>query len=468
MSDSLIYFGDSVKALDENGKVGGYLVRFSTKGRKDLDGEYFTADTYFGPRDGDGADTVFHHGLPLPVKTAGVAIETIEEIQSLSERIFAPVKTKKDAVGIWAETVLNLADAYEAKVYELVKKKKLGWSSGAVSHLVRKEKDGKLKRWIIGEASLTPTPAEPMNRAVTVKSIDTLKLVNLEDERPELETANIPEKPGSLAAKLNQLIDDRVDDGHTKAAIIERMAREAGIVVNAVDAILDGIAPPTDARLKAFSRVLDVSFEALKAYQRRDHSQSIKGMFEEALAEQTPSRWELESTYCRIIKKLANAAAAAQLAGITFDLSAKVKEATDEYTALLGQHALVQIESWMEAGGNDDFYLKAIIDTAASVKALAGADLDTHSQLAVSALRDILGRFRGAHENRVKAGRVLSEKNRNRVSTLMGDLQTIITEMQALLDDSTPKATDAEQRAAMTKTLRLKWQARQLGATSNG
>jgi hypothetical protein len=172
---SQIYFGDALKAIDDNGRIGGYLVRFGTK---DLSGEYFTSRTYLGARDGDGVDTLFHHGQPLPVKS-GVSAALQKELAALRNYVFAPVKTRRDAIGIWAETVLNMADEYEKAVFGLVKANKLGWSSGAIGHLVTKSSDGQIVRWLIGEASITPCPCEPLNRAVAIDAIGTVKFIPL-------------------------------------------------------------------------------------------------------------------------------------------------------------------------------------------------------------------------------------------------------------------------------------------------
>ena len=43
-----IYFGGEVKALDDNGKVGGYLIRYGTDDDPDLTGDYFSKNTDFG------------------------------------------------------------------------------------------------------------------------------------------------------------------------------------------------------------------------------------------------------------------------------------------------------------------------------------------------------------------------------------------------------------------------------------
>lgn len=161
----LTFTGDTLKSLGD-GRVGGYLVRFTDANTKDLSGEYFTDKTYYGARDGDGIDCLFHHSQPI----AGIDA-------SYTDHIFAPIKTRRDAVGIFGETVLNMADEYERKVAELVDAGKLGWSSGAASHTCRKSADGEILRWILAEGSLTPSPCDSANHG----GIRPLKSLAIED-----------------------------------------------------------------------------------------------------------------------------------------------------------------------------------------------------------------------------------------------------------------------------------------------
>lgn len=143
--------GGAVKALGD-GRVGGPLITF---GGVDLEGTYFEADTYFGPADGDGCDCYFHHAIPVRAELAHLAAKPIGN----------RLKISRSEAGLFAETVLNMADEYEAAIYELAAAGKLGWSSGSAGHLVRVAGDGKISAWPIIEGSLTPSPAEPRNRA---------------------------------------------------------------------------------------------------------------------------------------------------------------------------------------------------------------------------------------------------------------------------------------------------------------
>ena len=159
-SETYVCIGDAVKSLGD-GKIGGYLVRFSTEEDPDLTGDFFTKSTYFGPRNGDGVDMLFHHGIPLK-----------SGLEGLADYLFKPVKAMKDEVGIWVEAVLDARNEYEKAVLDLAVSGKLGWSSGTAKHLIRKDERGEIRRWPIIEASLTPTPAEPRNGASAIKSLE--------------------------------------------------------------------------------------------------------------------------------------------------------------------------------------------------------------------------------------------------------------------------------------------------------
>lgn len=160
---SLLSWGDEVKAL-EGGRVRGYLVRFGNENEPDLSTarDWFHAKTYFGARSGDGVDTTLNHGIPL---VSDGDPKTVRIFENAAAHILPPVKTSRDEIGLIAETVLNLADEYDAMVYDLASKGKLRWSSGAVGHLVKRTPmangTNRVDQWVIGEAALTPTPAEP-------------------------------------------------------------------------------------------------------------------------------------------------------------------------------------------------------------------------------------------------------------------------------------------------------------------
>jgi hypothetical protein len=151
----------SIEVKNEVAKVGSYAIRFSEASEKDLNDEFFTAKTDFGPRDGDGVATMFNHGLPIA-----------EGLEHLAYKTFAPVHAVKDDIGIFIEANLNLSDRYEKAILELVNQGKLKWSSGTSYHLARKSAEGEILRWHPIEFSYTPIPAEPRLPAISpLKSI---------------------------------------------------------------------------------------------------------------------------------------------------------------------------------------------------------------------------------------------------------------------------------------------------------
>jgi len=156
--DTLVYFGDAVKALG-SGKVGGYLVRWGQPGDVDLTGDYFTPDTDLGVEIGANLPVYYEHGYDPVIKSRKIGKGTI---------------LKTDDVGLWFEGQLELRDEYEQKIYKLAEAGKLGWSSQAAGSLVSKSAGAggtKIETWPLAEATLTKSPAEHRNSAIPIKSI---------------------------------------------------------------------------------------------------------------------------------------------------------------------------------------------------------------------------------------------------------------------------------------------------------
>lgn len=157
--ESVVVMGDAVKSLDAEGRVGGYLVRFTDENEPDLAGDFFDAKTDFGPH--RQSIVLYHHGLDkaLGIKSLGGHDLTAE--------------LRIDDVGVWIEAQLDLRDEYENAIYHrLVKTGKAGWSSGTAHHLVKRTLVGgkayHIDTWPLGlDASITPQPAAgPKHTAV--------------------------------------------------------------------------------------------------------------------------------------------------------------------------------------------------------------------------------------------------------------------------------------------------------------
>jgi phage head maturation protease len=234
MMQTLVSFGDAIKA-DDNGLVRGYLVRF---GGADLEGDYFTKNTDFGRPMAPGVrvpmNLYYHHGQDKTVGKSRIGLGFIT----------------MDDKGLWYESQVGMADQYQKMIQELAKSGKLGYSSGATGHMVERKKmsDGRyeITRWPIGEASLTPTPAEPMNMVKSLKDM----YGDMEDDGME-EELMIPVAPGEDVATFvervyGDLAAEMVHEGIE--ALYDRLcagmmaALDAGLGRGHIDAIIDAFA----------------------------------------------------------------------------------------------------------------------------------------------------------------------------------------------------------------------------------
>jgi hypothetical protein len=172
-----------------------------------------------------------------------------------------------------------------------------------------------------------------------------------------------------------------------------------------------------------------------------------KGMLAEEMAQTTPSFWEVESAYCRVIRKIAQTAKDAAITDVTIDWRAKITDATSEFASELGPMAIAQVEEFLDSS-DDEFYLKGISESE-SFESFESAE---------SAIKKFAQKMRSNHDNRVKEGRMLSTPNRSTVQGWRDSLAGIVTELDTLLAASEPKpkekAIDVE--ALRTQHMRIR------------
>jgi phage head maturation protease len=260
MMQTLVNFGSAIKA-DDSGRVRGYLVRF---GGQDLEGDYFTKETDFGRpmKSGDRVpmNLYYHHGQDRTIGKSRIGTGYIT----------------MDEKGLWYEAQVEMADEYQKMIADLAKSGKLGYSSGATGHMVERKKsaDGRyeITRWPIGEASLTPTPAEPMNMVKSLKDM----YGEMDGEGMEEEEMIIPVAPGEDVATFVESVYGDLDKEMVHEgleALYERLcagvtaAYDSGLGSGHVDAIIDAFA---NRAKELNSKVKDPVAEA----------QSLKAMLE--------------------------------------------------------------------------------------------------------------------------------------------------------------------------------------------
>lgn len=169
-----------------------------------------------------------------------------------------------------------------------------------------------------------------------------------------------------------------------------------------------------------------------------------KGMLADELAQTTPSTWEIESAFRRIIRKIAETAKNAPSIGeSSFDWRAKVSEAVSEYGPTMQPLIIAQIEEFL-SGSDDEFYLK---DRSVSGSFESFEDV-------VSALEKQTEKMQRNHEARVKEGRILSTSNRAKVQAAYDALGELLTASEPV-----PKEKSVNVIALRTQSQRLRSQA---------
>jgi HK97 family phage major capsid protein len=170
----LAAWGGEIKAL-AGGHLGGHLVRFGDPEHTDASRQkdFFTPRTDFGMKRGESINSpvYLNHRLPLKTRSGGKV--------AVREKIGDATLTLDDE-GVLIDAILYNRERYEKALPAL------GWSSGTAQHLVdrRPVKDAnEILTWPLGlDASITPTPAEPLNSVIPLKSIgDLLPVIDLDD-----------------------------------------------------------------------------------------------------------------------------------------------------------------------------------------------------------------------------------------------------------------------------------------------
>ncbi len=146
LEETLVSSGSGLKAVGD-GWVEGYLVVWSPNKQRDLGGDYFDDKTDLGWEGRESRTALYHHGLDhtMGKKSLGSGWEFV----------------RRDDVGLWVRTQLDMRDRYESAIYKLCEMGKMGLSSGTASHMIVREDDGRMARWPIVEGSFTPAPMEP-------------------------------------------------------------------------------------------------------------------------------------------------------------------------------------------------------------------------------------------------------------------------------------------------------------------
>ena len=148
---------DNVKAklTIEDNVIKGYAVVFDSV---DLQGEKFTKNTFLGVENDSKTILMYNHGLDETLKRVPIGNTIKYEFDDYGLKFEAELKALNP--NLWKELQIEDNQKYLEAIKDMIKGGFLGVSTGAVGHSVIKS-NKEIKQWLIGELSLTPTPAEP-------------------------------------------------------------------------------------------------------------------------------------------------------------------------------------------------------------------------------------------------------------------------------------------------------------------
>ncbi len=161
-TDTLISYGSEIKNLEETSdcwRFGGWLVVFGSHDASRFK-DKFTAQTDFDIEDGERRGLYYNHGLDGTIKRTKLG----------DCRVYVK------AAGVWIEGQIRKRSDYLKSHAEKIAAniESFGLSSGAPAHLVeRKAVPGghEILLWPLAEASITPTPAEPLTGCFSLKAL---------------------------------------------------------------------------------------------------------------------------------------------------------------------------------------------------------------------------------------------------------------------------------------------------------
>jgi HK97 family phage major capsid protein len=214
-----------IKSLtDDTATVAGYGVIY---GGADLEGESFSPQTDFMLDLAPTKLVLYDHSLGEVKHVIGKT--------SLVE---------PDEFGLWIEAELDRHKSYVDMVLQLVERGALGWSSGSVGHLTRR--NGKsITQWPIVELSLTPTPAEP--RTLGVELIKSLAAVDASYQAllPETDRSSVvqSEEPVTVAVTITKSISQETNPMADEETTVVETPPEVDVTALVKSTVTEAFAP---------------------------------------------------------------------------------------------------------------------------------------------------------------------------------------------------------------------------------
>jgi phage head maturation protease len=216
---------DNVKAkltINDN-IIKGYAIVFDSV---DLQNEYFTKSTFLGVEENSKTILMYNHGLDETLKRVPIGITTKYLIDDYGLSFEAEIKTINP--NLWKDLQIEDNQKYLDAIKDLVKSGALGVSSGAVGHSVIKS-NNEIKQWLIGELSLTPTPAEPKTFIKSETTQETqigVKAGRVLSQKNYDRIMNIKSEIDSLVSEVEAIKEQQIEKQNSESGLKPTIKKE--------------------------------------------------------------------------------------------------------------------------------------------------------------------------------------------------------------------------------------------------
>jgi phage head maturation protease len=216
---------DNVKAkltINDN-IIKGYAIVFDSV---DLQNEYFTKSTFLGVENDSRTILMYNHGLDETLKRVPIGMTTKYAIDDYGLSFEAEIKSINP--DLWKELQITDNQKYLDAIKDLVKSGSLGVSSGAVGHSVIKS-NNEIKQWLIGELSLTPTPAEPKTFIKSNEIEIEVKAGRVLSQKNYDRIMNIKAEIDSLVSEVEAIKEQQIEKANSESGMKPEVKNEIDI-----------------------------------------------------------------------------------------------------------------------------------------------------------------------------------------------------------------------------------------------